>query len=173
MHNPSGVEGLWGTMNIPIEVVSILTEYTIAHLTGWSPGLGMSWPLACPVFKRGPSLPQEGRTEPRAPEWAGHSRTHLGLLGAITKHQWTQRGAFFPRQFTSVCYYGDRLPDCWRAFHALWTLPVSTEKRPPKPCACHQIRLEFSDIVLFSLCLFLRWLSIYGTRGWLSIYGGI
>lgn len=124
MHNPSGLEGPWGTMNTP------------------------EWSVIWRVHS----------CTPEAPEWAGHSRTHLGLLGAplIQKQQRTQRGAFFPRQFPSVCYYGDHLPDCWRAFHALWTLPVSIEKGPPEPCAGHQIRLEFSDIVLFSLCLFLR-----------------
>lgn len=166
IHNPASLEG-------PTAVISILTGHMAAHLTGWSHQLSLSWPLARPALRRGPSLPQEGRTEPQAPEWTGHSRTHLGLLGATLMQQWTQRGAFFPPQFPSVCCYGDRLPDYWRAFHTLWTLPFPTEKGPPEPCAGHQIWLEFSDIVLFSLCLFLRLPSIYGTKCWLSIYGGI
>ena len=159
IHNPASLEG-------PTAVISILTGHMAAHLTGWSHQLSLSWPLARPALRRGPSLPQEGRTEPQAPEWTGHSRTHLGLLGATVMQQWTQRGAFVPPQFPSVCCYGDQKPSPWLLVLSTLCEHFLFQQRRGLQSPVLATSSGWSFVTLFSLCFF--W-GVGGSRQGFSV----
>lgn len=133
------------------------------------------WPLPTwPVCRGGTAPPWEGQLPKTGtgPTWAAARWSHSQL-----KNNWAQSGIFlpFPLSF-NLLLRRKSLLNAGVFLTPLLTLTSlfnGEQASTSEPSAGSRIWQKFNDIVLFSLYLFLWLPSIYGTRYWFSIYGGI